>query len=40
MIYEADGIGGTVPLYTMVMDKIKIDKFYNKRIWKRCRDVT
>lgn len=27
VIYEAYGIGGTVPFYTKVMDEIKIDTF-------------
>ena len=31
-IYEAYGIGGTVPFYTKVMDKIQIDKFNVKDI--------
>ena len=31
-IYEAYGIGGTVPFYTKVMDEIQIDKFNVKEI--------
>lgn len=30
LIYEAYGIGGTVPFYTKVMKNIKIDTFYIK----------
>jgi len=31
-IYEAYGIGGSVPFYTKVMDEIQIDKFNIKNI--------
>ena len=31
-IYEAYGIGGSVPFYTKVMDEIQIDKFNIKKI--------
>ncbi|KXH87533.1 retropepsin-like aspartic protease [Sporosarcina sp. HYO08] len=31
-IYEAYGIGGTVPFYTKIMDEIQIDEFIAKEI--------
>jgi len=31
-IYEAYGVGGTVPFYTKVMDEIKIDIFLIKNV--------